>query len=689
MARMVEFCRYCGTLLFPGADRCTQCYRPNEGLKSNQMGLFEISAKGSEPKLVSDKDHMAAPYLPYEPREGQLEIISDIRDALDQGRHAVIESGTGTGKTIVSLASALEHSIPRGKRIIYMSRTITQSDQVMKELRAISKLRPVFGVTILGRNKSCPQFRGAPGMEGDGSGLLARMCEDSKAKNRCPYFRGVKDRLSEVESYCRKNFPQSNDLDDYCIKLGVCPYEMRKLLMKGADVIAVPYVHILSEDIRTNFIKNMDVDEDHILLIIDEAHNLIDSARSQGSFRITISDVSNAIDEASTMKSDVHLYEDVRLSKLLEFLKGIIRAMANEKLGLKNKEALLKPGEVEDRIFSKFNITRANLSIALDEMTTLGEDRVKKLVDNEEVGESHILNLAISLKKWMMTPDDSYIRSIKVDEDGEFLSASCIDPRDVTYFIRRQKGVIHMSGTLRPLDQYIRTLGLPKDTFSNTYPSPFPKENRRTIYLTDVTMRQEDLKKYPYMKNNIERRIVKAVNSASVNSMVMFTSYDKMKDMRPILDRDIRKPKYWETYDKFKTKQALERFRSGRDGVFFCVMGGSIAEGMDFPGDQLNLVIIVGVPYAPPNLENNAMMTMFNSKYGDGVGFRFVSEVPAIRKMKQAIGRLIRTESDYGMAIIMDQRAGRFAKDLDAVPATDVVKEVKEFFLGRGSLRYD
>ena len=679
---MVNFCGYCGTLMMPGMDRCPQCRKANEGLQSNQMGLFEMDYKRtSEPKMVEDASQMKAPYLPYEPREGQLTIISDIRNALDEGKHAVIESGTGTGKTIVSLAAALEHAIPTGKRIIYMTRTISQSDQVMKELKAISKLRPISGITVTGRGKSCLLFKGTPGFEGDSSGLLARMCEDHKAKNKCPYCRNLKDKLPDIETYCRNSFPRSDDFDEFCRKENVCPYEMRKLIMKGCDVVTVPYIHILSEDIRSNLLRNMDVEDDHILLIIDEAHNLIDSARGQGSFRITMSDIANAIDEATTMKGDPYLYEGVKLSEFLQFLKRTVRSLANDKLGFQEKEKLLKPRELEETIFNKFTITRGNFDLVLDQMTDLGEERMEKLLESGEVGVSYILELATNLRKWTMTSDDSYIRAIKTDEDGgEYLSASCIDPFDVTYFIRKQKGVIHMSGTLRPLEQYVKTLALPADTFTNTYPSPFPKENRKVVYLNDVTTRQQDMKKDPSIFSRMERKLAKMINAADMNTMVMFTSYRMMKDMREYMERDVHRPMYWEERNKSKNERALNQFRMGRDGVFFTVISGSLSEGIDFPGDELSLVIIVGIPYPPPNLENMAMKDMFDKKYGPGMGFRYVSEAPAARKIKQAIGRLIRTETDRGIAVIMDNRASRFAKDLDAELTDDPIGDVKKFF---------
>ncbi|MCL2712379.1 MAG: ATP-dependent DNA helicase, partial [Methanomassiliicoccaceae archaeon] len=106
------------------------------------------------------------------------------------------------------------------------------------------------------------------------------------------------------------------------------------------------------------------------------------------------------------------------------------------------------------------------------------------------------------------------------------------------------------------------------------------------------------------------------------------------------------------------------------------------AEGIDLPGDELSFVIIIGIPYPPPTLESRAMEDMFDKRYGNGMGWKYVSEAPAVRKMKQAVGRLIRTETDRGMAVILDSRMSRYAKHLDAKLSEDPVKDVIKFFSG-------
>ena len=125
------FCRRCKSLMPPNSKRCISCGATLSANDiSNQTSLDGIGPKKKAIEIITE-ENKDAPYLPYAPRGCQLDIISDIRNALDEKRHIIIESGTGTGKTIVSLAAGLEHAKKTGKKIVYLTRTISQSDQVI------------------------------------------------------------------------------------------------------------------------------------------------------------------------------------------------------------------------------------------------------------------------------------------------------------------------------------------------------------------------------------------------------------------------------------------------------------------------------------------------------------------------------------------------------------------------------
>jgi DNA excision repair protein ERCC-2 len=110
------------------------------------------------------------------------------------------------------------------------------------------------------------------------------------------------------------------------------------------------------------------------------------------------------------------------------------------------------------------------------------------------------------------------------------------------------------------------------------------------------------------------------------------------------------------------------------------VMGGRVSEGVDFPNDELQVVIVVGIPYAKPSPSSNAVRDLYMRRYGRDKGWQYAIEVPAIRKVQQAIGRLIRTEKDIGVAIALDDRIGRYAEVLEMTRSREPAEDVKRFF---------
>ncbi|MDR2865985.1 MAG: DEAD/DEAH box helicase family protein, partial [Methanomassiliicoccaceae archaeon] len=194
------FCMRCKSLTPPGSERCRVCGAPIGDVEGKQHCLTDAAFddRREERKVILPRDRLASPYFPYEPRESQMSIVNDIAAALASSEHIVMESGTGTGKTICALAGALQHARPKQKKIIYLTRTISQSDQVMRELRSISEIKDVSGMTLTGRKKSCPMFRSMKGYEDLTPHIIANLCEERKAKSTrgegggCRYYDRVK-----------------------------------------------------------------------------------------------------------------------------------------------------------------------------------------------------------------------------------------------------------------------------------------------------------------------------------------------------------------------------------------------------------------------------------------------------------------------------------------------------------------
>ncbi len=695
------FCPRCNSLVAPGAARCVACGLPAEMMDESPQSVLDGVGDSPEAPKVSDVRIEGAPLMPYEPRGCQLDIIRDIATALDAGRHFVMESGTGTGKTVVSLAAALDHADRTGKTVVYLTRTISQSDQVMRELRAIRSRKAFVGVAITGRGKSCPHFRSIKDFDGIPSNVLSMMCEDARRKSRsglpgrCVYYDNALNRAAEVRRYVESELPTSGELDDFCTRRKICPYEAKKAVMKEAKVVAAPYVHVLDPDIRDSLMTNLDRPGDprSLLIIVDEAHNLVDAARDSESFSFGESLVENAMDECSTFRSPVELPGGVPLKDFLDVVRKEIHAIASElvPLGSKGGDAVISEPMLEDALCRRFGLTRSGLDLAIARAIEIGESRTEALVSADENRVSDIQQVAEYLRLWCASSGARYVRTVKVSaekgRDRESLHARCIDPVEISGFLNSTGGTVHMSGTLEPLVQYVKVLRLSDNVTFRRYGSPFPPENRLVVYTPSLSMSYDQVgRDGSPMFGKVASMLVDLCNAVRRNTIVFFTSYAYMRRFREAMGR-VSRTMYWEESGNAKGNDAVLRsFRAGRDGVLCCVMGGKFAEGVDFPGDELCFAVVVGIPFPPPSPELDAMRAMFDKEY-PGKGWEYCNAVPAQRKVRQAVGRLIRSETDRGMAVILDGRAQRFEKVLEAQPSDEPVALAREFFARRAPER--
>jgi DNA excision repair protein ERCC-2 len=242
-----------------------------------------------------------------------------------------------------------------------------------------------------------------------------------------------------------------------------------------------------------------------------------------------------------------------------------------------------------------------------------------------------------------------------------------------------------MSGTLEPLEEYRDSIGLIKENIELvSYPPAFPIENRRILYVKDVTTRYEEINTKKEIAEKIIRYISEICNNFSRNTIVFFPSFDVLSmflnnKITSTIDREV----YIERREmsQIELMDMIDDFKlaEGKEGsILFSVIGGRISEGMDFPAEQLEIVIIVGIPYPKPTAKQKGLQRYYDLKFGKG--WEYAVEAPTARKLMQAIGRLIRKEDDKGIAIILDKRANRFRKYIrDLKESRNVLEEIDDF----------
>ena len=194
----------------------------------------------------------------------------------------MVESGTGTGKTICALSGSLQAALEQDKKVIYLTRTNSQQRQVMLELRKINRSRPVLGVGLQGRQSTCPLIQRDPDLRGGTPEELYKLCAEQKARSRagktggCRFYEAVLSTdFTDVEHYFREELPTVEEFITYCEGLGLCPHELIKDLLPKANVVTAPYAFFFMPFIRHNLLDWMNIPISDAVVIVDEAHNLL------------------------------------------------------------------------------------------------------------------------------------------------------------------------------------------------------------------------------------------------------------------------------------------------------------------------------------------------------------------------------------------------------------------------------
>ena len=220
-----------------------------------------------------------------------------------------------------------------------------------------------------------------------------------------------------------------------------------------------------------------------------------------------------------------------------------------------------------------------------------------------------------------------------------------------------------------------------------SFPSPFSKQNKKLFFVSDVTTKYAEISKDPEIKERLWKYISSICNKYGQNTMIFFPSFNVLSMFKR--NNDFSKIQRSIFLEEQKMSQSalidlIDDFKShgdndGDGAALFSVMGGRISEGMDFPAEQLEIAVIVGIPYPKPTARQKGLQRYYDMKFRKG--WEYTVDAPAARKMLQSIGRLIRDENDRGVAVILDRRASRFKKYLrDLTLTNDLFSEMDEFF---------
>lgn len=635
------------------------------------MRANQNSFRPSEEPILGFRD-----FFPYpEFRPNQERVIGQLSESIALGKNSILIATNGTGKTIMALSAALPIAMKDKKRkILFCSRTFTQNARVIQETRSITQHFARIGISqtigalsLRGRNEMCPhktiQRLQLPPSES------MSVCSQLRKNKRCHYFNNLlKKRKTAHFQEEMKNLASipldAQELIEFAEQDDLCPYFLSKFLMENEKIIVCNYQWVFEPNIRENFLETIGCELSDCIIIMDECHNLPEMANGINSYRITPFTLRQAIKDLELTRATYNLINFVKFCRdLLSKLKDRIE----------DETKFDVPKFIQNILNGNHLKSLRELKDLLDDLREYGEAINQEKIDQGRTPRDYIAPIVSYFTKLIQTIDDPAYFSCftsKYSKRGKTiaLELKCLSPRYITDPIFKESfATLSLSGTLHPYT-YTHLLGLHESgkTLKIVKMSPpFPKENVKVLITKYLTTRGED--RTPTMFRDILSALVPIIRNTPKNVGVFCASYEVVEGLwregfADIVKKCKKKPFREEKemtasdndilLEQFKECSHHEKFDGG---VLLGVCGGRNSEGEDFPGDFMNTVVIVGIPFQRPTPSGNAKIAYYN-KIFPGQGRDFGYTVPAMQRSNQACGRPIRKMDDKGLIILMDFR---------------------------------
>jgi DNA excision repair protein ERCC-2 len=537
----------------------------------------------------------------------------------------------------------------------------------------------------------------------------ARKNVQTLRNNSCPkLYEVLRFKGNEFSSWLFSDVRSAEEVMEYAEERDMCGYELLKKELKNTELLICNFHHVLSADIFMVLLKWLERDPDDIILIFDEAHNIEASARSHSSIllsELTIEKALSEIGEIPDFKNsqvfgkgagsgrDIPLDQDYEsrfyAKKLFSCLLTALRDTYNSKLKFGEKERLGKTWQdiqISDP-YERFDILKArflrdsekegfeNEEKVLNRLREIGEfgSRLEEIyAENYKKGllsvpkRSQIRYVADFLSSYLVLSDrQNYYPILNVHKDlrndrvvSRIELFTCI-PKNVTEpLFNSVYASVLMSATLRPFEMIKSTLGISREVEEISYGSTFPREKRLTLAVSVPPLFSKN-RDIPDTLEIVKETLLSAIFASSGNVIIYFQSYAEALRYTKLLEPELSIPIFLDEIGVSAQEIREEFFKIGEQGgkaVLITYLWGTLSEGVDFRGSRGRTVIVIGVGYPALNDRIKAVEAAYDSVFGSGEGWEFAVQVPTIRKVRQAMGRVVRSPDDFGVKILLDSR---------------------------------
>ena len=564
--------------------------------------------------------------FPFPYRKGQRDLAVSVYRTILRKKKLFIQAPTGVGKTISTVFPAVKAvGEELGEKIFYLTaKTITRTvaEQAFETLREQNLKFKV--ITLTAKEKIC-------------------FCEETSCNpDDCPYAKGHFDRVNDAvyELLMQEDVMSREVLEAQAREHKVCPFEMALDVSTWVDGVICDYNYVFDPDARLRrfFAEG---GAGGYLFLIDEAHNLVERGRQMYSAELCKEDF---LAVKKLVKG-----EAPRFAKRLEACNKILLAMKKE---CENYKVL-------DNI-SHFGIQLMNV---LSETDRYLEECVDK-----EVRET-VLDFYFQVRSFMNIYDgldENYVVYTEYQENGRFvLKLFCVNPAaNLQKCLDKGNSAVFFSATLLPIQYYKRLLSTEKDNYAVYIDSSFDTKKRLLMNGVDVSTRYAMRSREMYQR--YATYIFRVVKAKMGNYLIFFPSYRFMEDVyqefTQLLASDEEEMELviqQKHMDEEERENFLRAFEMGREKslIGFGVLGGIFSEGIDLTNEKLIGTLIIGTGLPQVCNEREILKSYFDQKglYGFDYAYRY----PGMNKVLQAAGRVIRTEDDHGVILLLDERFQR------------------------------
>lgn len=578
--------------------------------KFAEMDLKRISVRNETAK------ELGFPFENY--RKGQRELSVSVYASIKNNKNLFVKAPTGIGKTastIFPCVKALEQK--ETSKIFYLTSRNTNSLAAENCLCLLEKKGlKMRSVILTAKEKICP--------------LEQCTCNPRD----CTYARGHFDRVNDAiyDVISEETVISKEIIEKYAFRHTVCPFEFQLDITLFADVIVGDYNYAYDPSAKLKRFFGEGIKNDFVFLV-DEAHNLCDRGREMFSATLKYEDLNTIKRAVRSKKSKIVKAAE----RVLAYLQTVNETYA------KTEELAILP-DLNSELYYL-------LKSFMDETD-------KFLANNSETkGHETVLEIYFNIL--------DFLRIIELDNEGYItlgmgdgknfeIKLFCVDPSYSLKAINEGvKSVVFFSATLMPISFYADILGGREDDNKLILNSPFHKDNLKLLINNRISTKYKDREK---TYGSIASIVSLCISVKKGNYMVFFPSYAYMERIYGLFTEAHPEIETAIQVQKEKASDFLDRFRENTEKTFvgFAVLGAGYSEGIDLTGNKLIGSVIVGVGLPQISAERNIIKDYYIEK--NGKGYEYAYMYPGMNKILQAAGRVIRTENDRGMVMLIDSR---------------------------------